>query len=63
MEEWFCCDIKKPKGFTYYATVTTCDSCGLKFPYYDCFCELWHECVTGESSGANVTAKNFGGES
>lgn len=60
MEDWYCCETKKPKGFTYYPNVTVCDTCGLKFPYYDCFCELEHEC---DSSAATVTAQNFGGES
>jgi hypothetical protein len=48
IEEWYCCDTVKPDGFTYYPNVTVCDSCGLKFPYYDCFCELAHDCVPKE---------------
>lgn len=65
MEDWYCCESTgvRPKGFTYYPNVTVCDTCGLKFPYYDCECELEHECMSGESSAATVTAKNFGGES
>lgn len=42
---WVCCDAIKPVGFTYYLNVTVCDVCFTKFPYYDCFCELEHECV------------------
>lgn len=46
-EEWYC-DTPKPPGFTYYMNVTVCNKCGLKFPYYDCYCELQHECEKGK---------------
>ena len=43
----FNCDVPRPDGFTYHRTgVTVCDACGLKFPYYDCYCELQHTCLT-----------------
>jgi len=47
-DDWYCCESTgvKPVGFTYYPNVTVCDTCGLKFPYYDCECELVHECPT-----------------
>jgi hypothetical protein len=44
-EEWFCCDAIRLDGFTYHQFVTVCDVCFTQFPYYDCFCELKHECV------------------
>lgn len=40
----FCCDTPRPDGFTYHPNVTVCDRCKTKFPYYDCYCELEHEC-------------------
>jgi hypothetical protein len=45
MTDEFCCDAPKPEGFTYHPNVTVCDTCGTKFPYYDCYCELRHTCV------------------
>ena len=45
IEEWSCCDAPQPKGFTYYPFVTVCDGCWTQFPYYDCWCELAHDCV------------------
>lgn len=45
-DDEFTCDVPRPEGFTYHLSgVTVCDACGLKFPYYDCYCELSHECV------------------
>ena len=47
LDEEFCCGAARPThGFTFHASgVTVCDECGLKFPYYDCFCELAHDCI------------------
>ncbi|CAB4145885.1 hypothetical protein UFOVP1219_21 [uncultured Caudovirales phage] len=43
VEETFCCDTPRPKGFTYFPNVTVCDTCLTQFPYYDCYCELIHD--------------------
>jgi hypothetical protein len=48
MEDEWDCDTPRPTGFTYHMNVTVCDECGLKFPYYDCYCELEHECEKGK---------------
>jgi len=47
IDEYYC-DTPKPDSFTYHPYVTVCDACGLKFPYYDCYCELEHECIAGK---------------
>ena len=45
-DDWYCCESTgvKPEGFTFHPNVTVCDTCGLKFPYWDCECELIHDC-------------------
>ena len=45
-DDWYCCESTgvKPEGFTFHPNVTVCDTCGLKFPYWDCECELEHDC-------------------
>ena len=51
-EVWHCCGASQPEGFTYHTFVTVCDTCFTQFPYYDCYCELDHEC-TQERREAN----------
>jgi len=44
-QQEYCCDTPRPDGFTYHPSgVTVCNKCYTKFPYYDCFCELDHDC-------------------
>jgi hypothetical protein len=50
-EEEYCCGEPRPEdGFMYYRNVTVCETCFTKFPYYDCYCELQHECRQPEVS-------------
>ena len=45
--DYTCCDMTRPEGFTYHPSgVTVCNKCYTKFPYYDCYCELAHACPT-----------------
>lgn len=52
-DDEFTCDVVRPDGFTYHRNVTVCDACGLKFPYYDCYCELQHTCLTDAEDREN----------
>lgn len=48
-EEEYCCGEPRPEnGFMYYRNVTVCEKCFTKFPYYDCYCELQHDCRPSE---------------
>ena len=54
LPEPFCCEAKRPNGFTYHQFVTVCDTCLTQFPYYDCYCELEHEDCNETTRLANI---------
>lgn len=48
-DEWVCCDSEMPKsvttGFGTYGTYrATCDNCSFVCAYWECACELEHDC-------------------
>jgi hypothetical protein len=50
IEEWFCCDSVAPKkirfGFSQFGGSYNayCDKCSFVCAYWDCACELEHDC-------------------
>lgn len=48
--EYYCCDSKTPSGMTVYYShfggnlVAECDSCTTIWGYWECACELVHDC-------------------
>lgn len=56
-EDQYCCEAQRPAGFTYYASVTVCNTCLTQFPYYDCYCELVHEPCDYERRHKNCEAR------
>lgn len=50
VEEWFCCDSQGPKGMSFGmssfggAYVAKCSKCSYVCAYWECPCELEHDC-------------------
>jgi hypothetical protein len=50
LEKWECCDTKAPKkisfGFSHFggAYLAKCSKCSFTCGYWDCACELVHDC-------------------
>lgn len=54
LQDYYCCDERRPADFTYFQFVTVCNTCLTQFPYYDCYCELKHDNCNEETALANI---------